>query len=82
MAKAFTKLDIWDAFHRIRIHPDSKVLTAFGTYYGAYQYKVIPFGLCNRPATFQRFINSALKGLLNIIYTAYANNIWIYLKNS
>ena len=80
-AKVFIKLNIRYAFHRIRIHLDSKVLTAFNTYYKAYQYKIIPFGLYNGPATFQRFINSALKGLLNIIYTAYVNNILIYSKN-
>ena len=79
--KVFTKLDIRHIFHRIRIHLNSKELTAFGTHYKAYQYKVIPFGLYNGLITFQRFINSALKGLLNIIYTAYINNILIYLKN-
>ena len=51
-AKVFTKLDIRYAFHRIRMHPDLEALTAFGTRYGAYQYKVIPFRLCNGPATF------------------------------
>ena len=80
-AKVFTKLNIWHVLHRIRIHLDSKALTAFGTYYRAYQYKVIPFGLYNGPATFQRFINSALKGLLDIICIAYVNNILIYLEN-
>ena len=80
-AKVFTKLNIRYAFHRIYIHPDSKVLTIFGTYYKAHQYKVIPFGLYNGPVTFQRFINSALKSLLNVICTASINNILIYLKN-
>ena len=35
-AKVFTKLDIRHAFHRIRMHPDSEELTAFGTRYRAY----------------------------------------------
>ena len=35
-AKVFIKLNIRHAFHRIRMHPDSEVLTAFGTYYKAY----------------------------------------------
>ena len=34
--KVFTKLNIRYVFHRICIYPDLKVLTAFGTYYGAY----------------------------------------------
>jgi hypothetical protein len=51
-AKVFTKLDIRQAFHRIRIHPDSKELTTFRTRYGAYKYKVLPFRLTNRLATY------------------------------
>ena len=34
--KVFIKLNIWYVFHRIRIHPDSEELTAFGMYYGVY----------------------------------------------
>ena len=50
--RVFIKLNIRYVFYRIRIHPDSKELTAFGIYYKAYQYKVIPFGLYNRPVIF------------------------------
>ena len=51
-AKVFTKLDIRQAFYRIRMHPDSEDLTTFRTRYGAYKCKVLPFGLTNRPATY------------------------------
>jgi hypothetical protein len=44
-AKIFTNLDIRQAFHRIRISPESEELTAFRTRYGLFQYKVLPFGL-------------------------------------
>ena len=42
-AKVFTKLDIRQGFHRIRIHPDSEELTTFRTRYGSYKYKVMPY---------------------------------------
>ena len=51
-AKLFTKLDIRQAFHRIRIYPDSKELTTFRTRFGVYKCKVLPFGLTNSPATY------------------------------
>ena len=35
-AKVFTKLNIWHAFYRICMHPDSEELTAFGMCYGVY----------------------------------------------
>ena len=77
-AKVFTKLDIWQAFHRIRMDEASEELTAFRTRYGSYQYKVMPFGLCNGPATFQRFINEVLFDILDDFCTAYADDILIY----
>jgi hypothetical protein len=80
-AKIFTKLDIRQAFHRIRISPESKELTAFCTRYGLFQYRVLPFRLTNGPATFQSYINNALMDLLDVICTAYLDDILIYSKD-
>ena len=80
-AKIFTKLDIRQAFHRIRISPDSEELTAFRTRYGLFQYRVMPFGLTNGPATFQSHINDALRDLLDITCTAYLDDILIYSED-
>ena len=41
----------------------------------------MPFGLINGPATYQRFINDVLFDYLNDFYTAYLDDILIYLKN-
>ena len=51
-AKIYTKLDIRQAFHRIRIDPKSEELTTFRTRYRAYKCKVLPFRLTNRPTTY------------------------------
>jgi predicted aspartyl protease len=80
-AKVFTKLDIRQAFHRIRISPESEELTAFRTRYGLFQYKVLPFGLTNGPATFQSYINDTLRDLLDVICTAYLDDILIYSED-
>jgi hypothetical protein len=53
----------------------------FRTRYGQYKYKVLPFGLINRPATYQRYINNVLFKYLNNFYTAYLDDILIYSKN-
>lgn len=77
-AARFTKLDLRDAYHRIRIKRGDEWKTAFRTRYGHFEYLVMPFGLTNAPATFQAYINEALRGLLDVICVAYMDDILIY----
>jgi hypothetical protein len=80
-AKIYTKLDIRQAFHRIRMDPASEELTTFRTRYGAYKCKVLPFGLTNRPATYQRYINDVLFDYLDDFCTVYLDDILIYSED-
>jgi len=41
----------------------------------------MPFGLTNRPVTYQRFMNDVLFDYLNDFYTAYLDDILIYSEN-
>jgi hypothetical protein len=77
-AKRYTKLDLKDAYHRIRIKAGDEWKTAFRTRYGHFEYRVMPFGLANAPATFQAYINKALHGLLDDICVVYLDDILIY----
>jgi hypothetical protein len=80
-AKMFTKLDIRQAFNRIRMSPESEELTTFRTRYGSYKCKVLPFGLTNGPATYQRYMNDVLFDYLDDFCTAYLDDILIYSEN-
>jgi hypothetical protein len=77
-ARFFTKLDLRDAYYRIRIKRGDEWKTAFRTRYGHFEYLVMPFRLTNISATFQSYINKALKGLLDDICVTYIDDIMIY----
>jgi hypothetical protein len=61
-ARYFTKLDIVVAFNNLRIREGDEWMTAFITRYGLYEYKVMPFGLYNGPASWHRHMNSLMPG--------------------
>jgi hypothetical protein len=80
-AKIFMKIDIRQAFHKIRISGGYEDLTTFRTRYGAYRYKVMPFELTNGLATFQRFINDTLNGHIDDFCSAYIDDILIFSED-
>ena len=77
-AKIYTKLDIRSAYNLIRIREGDEWKTAFRTRYGHFEYLVMPFGLANAPATFQAYINHALRDCLDVFCIAYLDDILIF----
>lgn len=77
-AKWFTKIDLRNAYHQIRIAKGEEWKTAFRTRYGLYEYQVMPFGLTNAPASFQHLVNSVFQDMLDRFVTAYLDDIIIY----
>jgi len=77
-AKYFTKLDIKDAFHHIRIREGDEWKTTSSTKLRTYKYLVMPFGLCNAPAAFQRSINEVLMEHVDRGCIVYLDDVLIY----
>ena len=77
-ARYFTKLDIKDAYHNIRIKEGDEWKTTFSTKLGTYEYLVMPFGLCKAPAAFQRWINEVLMEYIDVCCIVYLDDVLIY----
>ncbi|SAL96256.1 hypothetical protein [Absidia glauca] len=77
----FTKLDIRNAYHRVRIAKGDEWKTAFRTRYGHFEYLVMPFGLTNAPASFQALINNVLREFLDICVVVYLDDILVFSTN-
>ena len=62
-AKVFTVIDLMRAYHQIPLSEEDRPKTAVITPFGLYEYRVMPFGLCNAAQTFQRKMDSVLRDL-------------------
>ncbi|KAG8819677.1 hypothetical protein FRC17_010364 [Serendipita sp. 399] len=77
-AKCFTKFDLRGAYHLVRIAEGDEWKTTFRTRYGSFEFCVVPEGLCNAPATFQRFMNTIFSDLLDVSVIVYLDDILIF----
>src|SRR5271155_5392510 len=64
--------------HLVRVTEGDKWKTTFRTRYGSFEWLVMPFGLSNAPASFQRFMNDIFGDLLNVCVIIYLDDILIY----
>ncbi|CAH1254301.1 GIN1 [Branchiostoma lanceolatum] len=62
-SELFSVLDLRSGYWQIPMNPESIEKTAFTTGSGAFQFKVLSFGLCNAPSTFARLMETVLRGL-------------------
>ncbi|CAM4606773.1 unnamed protein product [Leuciscus chuanchicus] len=78
-AQFFTKLDLRNAYHLLRIKEGDEWKTAFNTPLGHFEYRVLPFGLVN--AVFQALVNDVLRDMLNLFVFVYLDDILIFSPN-
>ena len=78
----FWTIDLVSGFHQIRIHDEDIEKTAFNTQFGAFEWVVMPFGLCNAPSMFKRVVDDVLRDHLGIFVWLYINNILVFPKEA
>ena len=73
-AKFFTSLDLASGYWQVGM---SEEKTAFTTHAGLFEFTVMPFGLCNAPATFQRQMENVLMGLTREKCLVYLDDVLV-----
>ena len=72
-----TFMDAFSGYNQIMMHPDHREKTAFITDKGTYCYKVMPFGLKNAGATYQRLVNKMFADKLGITMEVYIDDMLV-----
>jgi len=80
-AVIFSKIDLVSGYHQVRLREADIHKSAFRTRYGHYEYTVLPFGMCNAPATFMRLMHEVLMDELDDFVIVYLDDILIFSKS-
>lgn len=75
----FCTLDL-KSYWQVRLDYKDREKTAFSVGNGLWQFTVMPFGLCNAPATFERLMEKVLKGLISKICFVYLDDVIVFEK--
>ena len=73
------KIDLASGYYQVEVHLDQRYHTAFHTHSELSEYIIMPLGLCNTPALFQKPMSSIFDESLDKIHTVYLDNIFILL---
>ena len=77
-SKVFSGIDGTGAYHVVSIRRQDREKTAFSTPWGLFQFKQMPFGLCNAPATYCRLVQKVLAGIPLSVAIPYLDDTCIH----
>ncbi|GFW45812.1 retrovirus-related Pol polyprotein from transposon 17.6 [Trichonephila clavipes] len=74
----FSSMDLRSGYWQIEIDEADREKTAFIIPEGLYEFKVMPFGLCNAPATFERMMDNLLRHFKWTMCLCYLDDIIVF----
>ena len=76
--ECYSFLDGFSGYNQVQIAKEDRLKTTFTTDWGTFAYKVMPFGLCNAPATFQRIMTQAFQKYLRISMEIFLDDFCVF----
>ena len=73
----FSFMDAFSGYNQISMDPDDQEKTSFATAQGTYCYRVIPFGLKNVEATYQKLVNRMFQKQIGTTMEVYINDMLV-----
>jgi hypothetical protein len=80
-SSVFSGVDGAGAYHCVGVHKAVRPKTAFSTPFGLWQFKCLPFGLCNAPATYTHLVQMVLEGISYDEALPYLDDTCIHSKD-
>ena len=76
--ESYSFLDGFSSYNQVKIAKEDQLKNTFTTDWATYAYTVMPFGLCNAPATFQRVMTQAFQKYLRISMENFLNDLCMF----
>ena len=80
-ASVFSKIDLQSGYHQLGIKDADVHKMAFGTWYGHYEFLVMPFGSTNPPAAFMDLMNHVFQPYVDKFVVVFTDDILVYSKD-
>src|SRR5208282_2052374 len=81
-SQVFSVIDGAGAFHVVPVDEKHTEKTAFHTPFGQWQYRSMPFGLCNAPATYSRLVQKVMNGIPTSVALPYLDDTCIHSRTT
>ncbi|KAL2234291.1 UNVERIFIED_CONTAM: Retrovirus-related Pol polyprotein from transposon [Sesamum indicum] len=80
--KLFSMMDAYQGYHQIRMAKEDRTKTSFVTEQGIFCYNVMPFGLKNAGATYQRLVNRMFREQIGKTMEVYVDDMLVKSRHS